>query len=331
MVIHLSRRRWSLVLLAVFVGVILALWLVRPDEYYAGGVVHILERRHQNLKPATTVGTIPQNHNSGRFRRPSQVAPYPNPYSLSSFTGSTPPLLKTPLDTVLAYYGVLREASNMLGYSGGCGTVGDAGVPYPYAYQLLTKEAQKSMSQQQFIQSFAGIGHITLPQVHPLPIAGDINTAYYMVELETILGKPDKGDKHQPSSYFGYYTAVVTLKQQEGQWKIDKIDYRPLDFLCAPYHGWDYDADNIISIVYTENLQLIDNITGRQQKNGVIQIFAQGTAGGQLNRYRLDFVRLTNGYDQLIGEYIQQNGSWQAISLLPPDWQYLKMLPAQGV
>lgn len=327
MVIHLSRRRWSLVLLAVCVAVILALWLVRPARYYAGGVLHKAQP-HPQKKSAATVVTLPQTQNSGRFQRPSQKPPYPNPYSLSSFTGSTPPLLKTPLDTVLAYYGVLREASNMLGYSGGCGTIGDAGEPYPYAYQLLTNEAKKTMSQQEFIQSFEGIGHITLLQVYPLPISADPNTAYYMAELETILGKPDEGDKHQPSTYFGYYTAVVTLKQQEGQWKIHQIDYRPEDFLCAPYHGWDYDAENIVSIVYMENLRLFDRITSREQQGGVLQILAEGTSGGQVNRYRLDFVRLTNGYDQLIGEYIQQNGGWQAVNLLPPNWQYLKMQPA---
>lgn len=47
-------------------------------------------------------------------------------------------LTKTPEDTLLNYFSILRKAENMGGRS--CGTVGNARIPFPLAYNFLSEE-----------------------------------------------------------------------------------------------------------------------------------------------------------------------------------------------
>jgi len=49
-------------------------------------------------------------------------------------------LLKSPYETAMHFFSVLREAENLLpGKMGGCGSVGMAKEPFPIAYQFLSK------------------------------------------------------------------------------------------------------------------------------------------------------------------------------------------------
>lgn len=312
------------VILLIALAAVWALLQVRktPHSNLIGGTVHTVSLQREETK---TAASQHKEDYSERYQRPSRQAALKNPYSLQSFTGGTPPDLKNPQDVIYAYYGILKEASNMSGYSGGCGTIGNADIPYPYAYDLLTSEAKKSMSPQQFKDSFRGIGHITLLQMHPLPAppGTPAGTEYYMVEIEAITGQKENGgpDSYRNQiSYFEYYYGIVTTKKEGEGWKIEKIDYLPEEFLCAPYHGWFYDAGAVVQIIYSENLKIIDKITEETEKDGMLYIYATG--GGK--RYRFDFIRLTNGHDILTGENILENGQWVPTSLLTDGWKDYK-------
>jgi hypothetical protein len=88
-------------------------------------------------------------------------------------------------------------------------TKGWAKIPYPYAYQLLSKETKQQIFFEEFEKSFAGIGHITLLKLYPAyqPLNTPASIKYYMVEIEVITGLPHKGEgKNKPQpSYFAYY------------------------------------------------------------------------------------------------------------------------------
>ncbi len=269
---------------------------------------------------------------SERFQRPSKEPPYPNPYSFRDFQKASekPPLVtmafEKPEDLILAYYGILREASNMLGYSGGCGTIGWAQLPYPYAYELLAKEMRQRMPLNQFVDSFKGIGYTTLLKLLPAyaPPGTPEGTKYYMVEIEIITGVKAATEKeyHQGSQFAYYYGLMTVEKTPDEGWKIQNIDYIPEDFLCAPMHSWFYLSDAVVQIVYGDNLKLIDQIDRTEEKDHMIRIYASGK--GQ--SYRFDFVRLTNGYDILLNEYILDNGSWKETNLLTDEWKGMKLM-----
>ncbi|MEL7655174.1 MAG: hypothetical protein AAGU75_04615 [Bacillota bacterium] len=266
-----------------------------------------------------------------RFQRPSKKPPYPNLYSFADFqqeNGDPPFVTKKfdkPEDLILAYYGILNYAANMLGYSGGCGTVGLAGEPYPYAYELLSKEKQKELTLKQFINSFEGIGYTTLLKAIPAytPPGTPADIKCYMVEIEVITGdKMNSDEEYSRGSRFAYYYGLITVeKTPEGDWKIKDIDYIPEDFLCAPMHHWFYLSDAVVQIVYGDNLKLVDKIDKIEQEGDMISIYASGKG----KDYRFDFVRLTNGYDILLHENILEKGVWRETTLLTDKWEYLKL------
>ena len=261
---------------------------------------------HANQTISTT--DSPQDY-SLRYQRPSSELPLVNEYTYQTFVEKTNYNFSNPKDLICAYFGVLREASHMEGYEGGCGSIGDGLLPYPIAYNMLSSNTQVNISQKQFTTSFRGTGHISLLKLYPLP-ESDI----FFIEIEVITG-PESTTNPQKSqlSYFAYYYGFVSVVQEGSVWRIDKIDYYPEEFLCAPYHSWFYDSTAVIEIVYGDNLGLVDRITDTIWDDGILQIYADGKNG---QRYRFDFVRLTNGHDILIGEYIKKDDN-QWISVPP--------------
>lgn len=267
-----------------------------------------------------------------RFRRPSKQLPLDNHYSFTDFEkeNDKPPLIttvfKTSFDVVKAYFGILREASNMAGYLGGCGSIGNSLQPYPYAYKLLTNATQKQIPLSKFVNSFKGIGHITLLNLYLayIPPRTPANFCYYMFEIESITG-PSQMDElayKRGGSYFVYQYGLITVENNlKYGWKIKSIDYLPEDFLCAPEHGWVYSAKYVVTFVYQDWYQLIDSIDSIQQNDNLIFVFASGKD----KKYRFDFVRLTNGYDILLHENIFINGNWEEINILKTQDQGLKL------
>jgi hypothetical protein len=296
------------------------------DKIVAGGVLHSLTDCSGNYAPA-----ISQSDGSERFQRPSGALPYPNPYSFADFRKpyETPPLVTKkfddPEDLILAYYGILKEASNMLGYSGGCGTVGWSTLPYPYAYELLSEEKRDEIPLDLFVDSFSGIGHITLLKLLPAysPAGTPDDTRYFMVEIEVITGAEvsSEADYGLGSRFAYYYGLITTIKAPDGSWRIDDIGYIAEDFLCAPTHGWFYFSEAVVQIVYGENLKLIEQIDKTERDGDIVSVYASGNG----KSYRFDFVRLTNGYDILLHEYLFYDGVWKETSLLTDDWKYLKL------
>ncbi|MGE4284504.1 MAG: hypothetical protein AB7G87_12430, partial [Clostridia bacterium] len=245
------------------------------------------------------------------FDKPPYIAPdYPNVYNSAE-------------DVIHSYYSILKEAANMLEYHGGCGTVGLDKIPYPFAYELLSVSKKQEVSLAEFIKSFSGIGHITLLRLLPAytPPHTPENIQYYMVEIEVITGPPYKEKENAPG-YFAYYYGLITTEHTTSDgWKIKKIDYIPEDFLCAPYHHWHWDAQAITEIIYNGWYGLIDKIEKEEMVDSMIYIYASGKE----KEYRLDFIRLTNGYDILLHEYIQEDGQWTEVNLLKEDDQYHKL------
>lgn len=315
------RKKLLLAALAVLIlggAVCLALGRSRESEYLLGGRLHAVPCPEESI-PVSKQEEPGETALNERFQRPSKSPPYPNPYSFGEGVGRR---FENPDEVLLAYYAILQNASNMPGYSGGCGTIGQAGEPYPYAYELLTEEAREELSLKEFQASFQGVGHLTLLKLLPAYAPGGTPSGlrYYMVEVEEITGRKEENAK---GSLFAYYYGLATVQETEDGWKLQKIDYLPEDFLCAPWHSWFYLADAVVQIVYGNNLHLIGQIDRTEQEGDMLSVFASGDG----RQYRFDFVRLTNGYDILLHEYLLADGVWQETSLLPEQWQYLKLTP----
>lgn len=333
MVIKIKRRTSLTIGTGIVVIIVIFYFAMHflnlPINIIAGGNIHSID-----YPPIESQTVFRQQDEiiSERFQRPSKQAALLNKYSFNDFEkqdAKAPLITKTfesSEDVILAYYGILEDASNMLGYSGGCGTIGSSKLPYPYAYELYTKESQSKMDLDQFIRSFEGIGYTTLLKIYPayIPPQTPHTIQYYMVEIEVITGKQNSEERrkyNQQISYFAYYYGIITVERTpKDGYKIKQIDYLPEEFLCAPLHGWFYDADAVIEIVYKQNLKIIDTIGKTEQNDGLIHIYASGNN----QQYRFDFVRLTNGHDILLHENTLENGQWKESNLLTDKWENFK-------
>lgn len=297
-------------------------------SFYSGGrdTVMVLGGELKELTFLKSVSAIPANMSedsnaSERFQRPSNRQALESPFSYEDVATIPPKVYTSPKDVLYAYFTILQQASNMNGYTGGCGTVGQAELPYPFAYALLSGERHSQVTQQKFTGSFRGIGHLTFLTLEKAyrPINTPDDIEYWMVEIEAIQGWPEQ-EAEKRETNFTYYYGLATLRNQPQQgWKIDSLDYLTEDFLCAPYHGWSWDATAVVQIVYQENLQLVTQIDKVEQNGINISIYA---SGGE--EYRFDFVRLTNGCDLLLHEYIREGEEWKETDLLGDTWGGLK-------
>lgn len=84
-------------------------------------------------------------------------------------------LLKTPEDTIINYFSILKQAANPPeGIRTGCGTIGYAKRPYPVAYNFLSSVFQKKMNYNQYLKSFENILHINLIKLKEISIESRI-------------------------------------------------------------------------------------------------------------------------------------------------------------
>lgn len=333
MVISLKRFRAPIIGFLILAILFISIWMVLGDrkaQTVMGGFVHTNDK-YEYGQVQSVFNTYEKEDISERFQRPSKQSAFKLKYSADEFIKKSEQqpniqtIFQTPEDVIQAYYAILKDASNMAGYYGGCGTIGWSKIPYPYAYELLSKDTQLNMPVEEFIDSFAGIGHMTLLKLYPAyqPPNTPANLKYYMVEIEVITGPPYKGEgdnKPQPG-YFAYYYGLVTTENTplEG-WKIKSIDYVPEDFLCHPLHHWDYDAESLVGTVYKNWYGLIDEIEKIEKDDSIIHVYAVESG----NKYRFDFVRITNGDDVLLHEYTQEKGQWREVNLLKEEHQFYK-------
>ena len=326
-VIKKFRKPLLIIFLAfIFVLSLLSITHLTQTTYVMGATLHVNIGDDESITQANTV--IDETMDlTDRFQRPSGEPALDTKYSFGDLENpkESVPLFQNPEDLIKAFFGILSDASNMIDYHGGCGTIGVDKLPYPYAWKLMTVDAKKSLPLENFIESFKGIGHITLLKLLPAytPPKTPDNVAYYMAEIEVITGPPVTGSNQntpQPS-YFVYYYGLFTLEQSKTeQWKIKSIDYMPEDFLCAPYHSWFWESSALFEIIYQNWYKLIDRIDRIEAQGSMITIYASGFG----KEYRFDFVRLTNGMDVLLHENIRVAGQWQETNILKDADQVFK-------
>ena len=220
-------------------------------------------------------------------------------------------MLKTPEDTIINYFSILREAANPTDKEyAGCGTLGEAKIPYPVAYNFLDKSYQDRLPYKKYLKSFENILHTNLIKVKQVPTdENHPKDLKYFVEIETIEGsKSGQG-------YFGYYYGYIYLSENNGQYKISDIEYYGENYLCAPYHGWAYDAELSVDIRYGDWCNLIKERHPTEQEGYEKRVMFTGTDG---NEYMILFFELTNGTDREIAQYKKdENGNWKLIKLDP--------------
>ncbi|MCT4594987.1 MAG: hypothetical protein N4A57_12060 [Anaeromicrobium sp.] len=330
------------VLTFIIATIVLSLTLFKiiknnSQPYVLGGYIHEFEKQKNETGLSRPVINTNENDFDGeRFQRPSKEPALKLKYEYKGYEGLYKDLLppyipieypqkyNKPTDVINAYYSILKDASNTIGYNGGCGTVGRSRTPYPFAYELLSSETKEEISLNKFIDSFSGIGHTTLLKLYSAfqPPYTPENTKYYMVEIEIITGPPYSKEEEYKPTYFAYYYGILTtIYDEEEGWKIKSVDYIPEDFLCAPWHGWDWDSKALVQIVYGNWYKLIDKIDEVEKKDSYISMYAKGKD----NEYRFDFIRITNGEDILIHEYIKVNDKWKEVNLLKPGHQHYKL------
>lgn len=220
-------------------------------------------------------------------------------------------LLKTPEDTIINYFSVLRHGENLTeGKSGGCGTVGFSKIPFPTAYAFLTPEYQQKISYNQYLKSFEGIGHTNLIKLRRIPAdEKHPNNICYFVEIETIEGS----DRNV--TYFAYYYGYIYIAKEGNGYKIAHMEFIGEDFLCAPYHGWAHNAEASVDIRYGGWCKMIKDRYPAQQSGYVKKVFFRGTDG---NDYFIEFFQLTNDTDVEIAQYKKTAaGKWKLIKLDP--------------
>ncbi len=221
--------------------------------------------------------------------------------------GSVPPsVIDTPINSLINYFSVLQQASNMTeNKKGGCGSVGFGQTPYPIAYDFLSENNKKTMTYVEYLDSFQGIGHINLIKVIPV-ITEDNEKFKFFIELEILEGTSFG------STTFNYYTGEITLIDSNNAYFIDSLYLTPEDFLCAAYHGWAHDAETYVEEVYGNRAGLIMKQYAPQEDENTKEIIVDGVDG---EKYLFKFARLTNGTDLLINTLIRTQNNWVPIAI----------------
>ena len=219
-----------------------------------------------------------------------------------------PQLTITPEETVLNYFSILREAENI--YGRGCGTIGQAKLPFPIAYNFLSQEYQKTLSYKEYVHLFSGIGHTSLIKLCRFPDRKRGIRFFY--EIETIEGAEGK-----KAEYFGYsYGFINLLREQEG-FRISEMNRIEEDFLCAPYHGWNHDGEAVVEVKYGHWCHLIQHIYPTIRNEYIKSIYFHGKDGAD---YCIIFALLTNGTDIEIAQFCKAgDGEWKQVYMKPEE------------
>lgn len=216
-------------------------------------------------------------------------------------------LLKTPKDTIINYFSILREAANPL-YNNqtGCGTLGDARDPYTLAYNFLSKSYKEKVPYKEYFMSFENQLHINLIKLNEVPPDKNRpNDIKYFVELEVIEGT----DK--PKGVFAYYYGYIYLEKEDDVYKIKDMMYAPENYLCAPYHGWSWDAKSLVEIEYGGWCSLVDGEVIVKDDGYERKVYFKDK---DKNEHYVLFYQLTNGVDIKIADYKKnKDGKWEHI------------------
>jgi hypothetical protein len=209
-------------------------------------------------------------------------------------------LVNTPINTIINYYSILREANELEGGEAGCGTIGLLKLPYPIAYNFLSSNLQSKINYENYLKYFGKIAHINL--VRLIEEYPEINNASKVIkcfiELEHIY----------PLGSFQYEYGVISIIKENKCYKIDSIETMTEDFFCAPYHLWQHNAELSVEVMYSNWCKLISTMYPTVETKFTKNIYVYGTDG---NNYLFVFMKLTNGTDFRIGQYILDDfGKW---------------------
>lgn len=217
-------------------------------------------------------------------------------------------LFNTPINTIINYYSVLREATTIPEGGAGCGTIGMQALPYPIAYNFLSKNYQKQLSYEQYLKSFRNTSHINLIKLikkNNIPASPKNTLTRHFIELELI----------EPSGTFTYAFGYIDVIKENSLFKINNIQLMHEDFFCAPYHKWEHNAENRVDIMYGNWCKLIAQKYPTVESNYTKKIYISGT---DQNDYLFIFVKLTNGTDVEIGQYKKTaSGQWIPVIINP--------------
>ncbi len=241
-----------------------------------------------------------------RFTNPNFFDPY---YDKTHDQIEVPQeLTNTPEDTLLNYFSILREAANMGGRS--CGTIGHGRIPFPLAYNFLSKEYQKKLSYEDYLHSFSGIGHTSLLKLCRVP-DGQRNIRFFY-EIETIEGFEGKS-----AEYFGYSYGFIQLEHENEGFRIAEMSKLEEDFLCAPYHGWDHDGEAVVEVKYGNWCKMIQYLYPAMRKGYIKNIYFHGKGGAD---YCFMFIILTNGTDVEAAQFRKEgNAEWVQVNMKPEE------------
>lgn len=273
-----------------------------------------------NLKEDKKRNDTEQYKNQERFFRPSKAPilnnkideSFYNMYGTDTSKIKIPnKFLKNPEDTIINYFSVLREAANPVeGSETGCGSLGDTRAPYPIAYKFLSDSYKNKVSYENYLKSFENILHINLIKLNKVGSDKENpDIIKYFVEIETIEGT------NESKGVFAYYFGYMYLQKQGEVYKIVNMNFTPENYLCAPYHGWSYDAKSFVEIEYGNWCSLIDNKVYVKENGYEKKVYFKDK---NMNEYYVLFYQLTNGVDIKIADYKKnKDGKWDQIYIDP--------------
>lgn len=219
--------------------------------------------------------------------------------------------MQTPEDTILNYFSILREAANPTDeIKIGCGSLGDTRGPYPVAYNFLSQSYKKQVSYDEYLKSFENKLHLNLVKMNKIPPDKDKpNYLKYFVELEIIEGLVEN------TGQFSYYYGYIYLDKEDEVYRIKDMKYSPENYLCAPYHGWSYDAKYLVEIEYGDWCSLVDGEVTIKENRYEKKVYFKDKLK---NEHYVLFYQLTNGTDLKIADYKKnKNGKWELIYVDP--------------
>lgn len=219
-----------------------------------------------------------------------------------------PELTRTPEDTLINYFSILREAASLGKRS--CGSIGNGQLPFPIAYNFLSEAYQNKLSYEKYVDSFAGIGHTSLLKLCRVPDGNEKVRFFY--EIETIELREDL-----MVEYFGYSYGFIQLEHEKEGFRILDMSKIGEDFLCAPYHGWDHDAESVVGIKYGEWCKMIQHLYPTVKNGYMKTICFHGKDGAD---YCILFFTLTNGTDVEIAQFRKVgNEPWKQVHIKPEE------------
>lgn len=176
----------------------------------------------------------------------------------------------------------------------------------------MSPNYQEQLSYDDFLSLFENILHLNLIKLHLVPndeICSD--GLRYFIEFETIEGS------EKDVAYFAYYYGYICLTKVDETYKIANLNFKGEDYLCAPYHGWNYIAEAVVDIKYGNWCSLVQKRYETQQDNYIKNIYFKGTDGYE---YCIQFFQLTNGTDIEIAQYRKnKKDEWELININPED------------